>query len=752
MPFMAAFFVLFAASNAGAVNISIYGTPKVELEDNDNTKAWIIFDIAWDNSWRTPKPDNYDAAWIFAKCWDGSLWRHVYMPTDREYIAGDPSHDDYYVSNLDGSNLKSAMEIEQGKEHVYPKWNNISGETRATMTVGVFLKRAGYGTGDINVPGVKLPWNPEAQGLTLDFDLIIRVFALEMVYVPQGAYQLGAATGSDQDRNRFAFTCNGTTVGSPYNVTSENRILMNTGATPSNGYLSTGGGNGMSSGQYLRDEFPKGFRAFYIMKYELTQGAYTGYLNTLSIYQVDGSINRPPLTNLEVGSNVMWLGNSGHWSPASPYFFTKGDVHDGRQSIILKNTPPYFEFGVDGNQNGIPDEVGSVETQTGPTQPKSKHFQDGQNVALTHARFTFCCNFADWACLRPMTELEYEKACRGPLLARIDEFAWGSHIMLDMHLVRNNLTWNNWSTGAYGYNTLYGSNSRDGRFLNIGLANEMTNKPEGTTDKYLMHNSAVSLAVLSRGTGSYTNATYWWAGPPTKVPEGETCGTPNNQGANQDISTMFFPEPVRVGMLANQSTNRMSSGATYWGVMNMSDNAREPVMNVWTSYNFYGAHGDGELQGNGMSNVSYVPTAETTTGTGNAWNIFTNTNMTAYNNTWTIAYYRGIKYDYFVSRSMNYEVGQNPKSWWAGGTQEYYCGNQYPSYTMFNHPAWSKYVYTDDNPNRGFIAARHDSNLGTTDCHINSLTAASEDQFQGIRCVRTQAIDGGTGTLAYPPY
>lgn len=34
--------------------------------------------------------------------------------------------------------------------------------------------------------------------------------------------------------------------------------------------------------------------------------------------------------------------------------------------------------------------------------------------------------FLDWAALRPMTEFEFEKACRGPLIPVLGEYAWGT--------------------------------------------------------------------------------------------------------------------------------------------------------------------------------------------------------------------------------------------------------------------------------------------------------------------------------------
>ena len=47
-------------------------------------------------------------------------------------------------------------------------------------------------------------------------------------------------------------------------------------------------------------------------------------------------------------------------------------------------------------------------------------------VAVNYLSWADGAAFADWAGLRPMAELEYEKAARGPLPPVADEFAWGS--------------------------------------------------------------------------------------------------------------------------------------------------------------------------------------------------------------------------------------------------------------------------------------------------------------------------------------
>jgi formylglycine-generating enzyme required for sulfatase activity len=45
--------------------------------------------------------------------------------------------------------------------------------------------------------------------------------------------------------------------------------------------------------------------------------------------------------------------------------------------------------------------------------------------------------YADWSGMRPMTELEYEKACRGPLDPATNEYAWGNDTLSDTAATRH---------------------------------------------------------------------------------------------------------------------------------------------------------------------------------------------------------------------------------------------------------------------------------------------------------------------------
>jgi formylglycine-generating enzyme required for sulfatase activity len=50
---------------------------------------------------------------------------------------------------------------------------------------------------------------------------------------------------------------------------------------------------------------------------------------------------------------------------------------------------------------------------------------DGQNIACNYLQWSDLMAYLDWSALRPMTEFEYEKACRGTLPQVVNEYAWG---------------------------------------------------------------------------------------------------------------------------------------------------------------------------------------------------------------------------------------------------------------------------------------------------------------------------------------
>ena len=50
---------------------------------------------------------------------------------------------------------------------------------------------------------------------------------------------------------------------------------------------------------------------------------------------------------------------------------------------------------------------------------------------MNYVSFTDGLAFTDWAALRPITELEYEKAARGPSEPIDAEFVWGTNTYND---------------------------------------------------------------------------------------------------------------------------------------------------------------------------------------------------------------------------------------------------------------------------------------------------------------------------------
>ncbi len=291
---------------------------------NDST---LTFKVSWENSWRTNNaPYNHDAVWLFIKKRDcASLqWSHV---------------------NL---SLTSAHHSTSSPLEVY-----LDGRDAGSSAKGVFVRRSSAGTGNISGITVSL----RMQGVTAgQYDF--KVFGIEMVQIPAGSFNLGDGTSSG------SFKAGATST--PFQVSSEAAITAGTGVGNLYSILYS------SSAYYpvsLPAAYPKGYKEIYCMKYEISQGQYVDFVNTLladqgAARQVIGTTNR--------------LAISGTW-PA-----------------IVATIP---------------------------------------HRAMAQLSWYDLMAYLDWSALRPMTELEFEKIARGPVVPVSGEYAWGTSLITDANVL-----------------------------------------------------------------------------------------------------------------------------------------------------------------------------------------------------------------------------------------------------------------------------------------------------------------------------
>ena len=314
----------------------------VRLGQRDTSAKTIAvsFDISWQNSWRNKI--NHDAAWIIIRLQDINASSPEKKLSPISLAGVNP------VGSSRGSNSDLEFYVPADK-------------------VGAFLRRSvNHSTEDISTTSAMLTVNYETCGFTETTQVSATVFALEMVYVPQGSFYAG-----DHATSPAAFQRGGAD-NSPWPVTSESAI--NVTATTGNGYYYVSAGNAgeTSSGSafVIPANFPKGFSGFYMMKYELTEGEWVEFVNSLS---VSARATRD-VTNA---------------------------THKNSDAVIARNTVAC---------SGSP----LVCTSERPYR------------AMTYLSWSDLAAFLDWAGLRPMTELEFEKAARGPFVPINGEYAWGS--------------------------------------------------------------------------------------------------------------------------------------------------------------------------------------------------------------------------------------------------------------------------------------------------------------------------------------
>lgn len=299
----------------------------VAFTDRNTTKHYgkIRFDISWDNSWRVgaaETPSNWDAAWVFAK-WklqSGTEWFHCTLST---------ANDEH--TTPDGSQIDASL-------------------TKDNNGKGVFIYRNSDGKGSNDWNGVELRWDYIKDNVGDDAAVDVNVFAIEMVYVPEGNFFLGdgASTFTFYDNDQGSTTPAHITYGS-VSVNAETHMIR--------GPISVDGDDGLSGNA----DYPTGYRAFYCMKYEISQGQYADFLNTLTPTQ---------------------------------------------------------------DRNRFADNKGKFRNTIGGSA--GSRGADTKNRACNYLSVIDGMAYADWAGLRPMTELEFEKACRGPLNYVAGEYAWGN--------------------------------------------------------------------------------------------------------------------------------------------------------------------------------------------------------------------------------------------------------------------------------------------------------------------------------------
>ena len=340
----------------------------------------IKFNINWKNSWRNTgtagSTQNYDGVWVFAK------YRHSCAKDSIQPSATSYRH--VWLSST-GNVIPSGASAELGTSF-------ISGANR---NMGVFLYRSTDGSGNFSLTDVRLKWDVAAQGISgTSWD--IQLFAIEMVHIPQGAFYLGDAI-SDYS---FVQTTNSAAWGStqPYLVSSENAITCSQTVNGSLGIRNQSTSSVMQG--TLPAGFPKGFNAFWCMKYEITQKQYCDFLNTLSR---SWQANMAPNTSsfLSIGNTSVPAANRG----AFETWTTQQSTY--RNGIRID--------GPTGNVAATIDQAKPV-TFVCDLNPANagNSADDGQSVACNYLQAEYGNRYLDWTGLRPMTEMEFEKICRGP--------------------------------------------------------------------------------------------------------------------------------------------------------------------------------------------------------------------------------------------------------------------------------------------------------------------------------------------------
>jgi formylglycine-generating enzyme required for sulfatase activity len=319
-----------------------------------------------------------------------------------------------------------------------------------TDNAGVFVRRSTNGIGNITQATVTLTLASAIGGDN------IRVFGMEMVNVPTGDFYIGDGGYSQSGNTVF-----GNSTNQPVQITS---------ATTSLTKAQYGNQNQYGSSVTLPSTYPFGYNRFYCMKYEITSAQYLGFLNSLTYDQ-----------QLHKQQDMNW-NTTPPTSAAGTVFFNYANVKIKIKTPGISTTSlTPAVYACDANNNGVYDE--DCDGLGFPIPLRQEHW-------LT---------YLEWAALRPMTEFEYEKACRGPLIPVLGEKAWGTEDIAQFQYI----------------STTYGCSSETQTYFALGLCNYQTGRmhragsaASSITDR--VHAGATYYGILDMTGSTYERCVGGW--------------------------------------------------------------------------------------------------------------------------------------------------------------------------------------------------------------------------------------------------
>ncbi len=299
------------ACAAALVAQPVIGEPSIDVSRLDGQTVPVVFSLSRPDGDAAPAAT---AVWVFAKFQNAAGgWQDVRWAADGHSIRSETGATDLVARPATGSFFIPGLFLEPSD----------GAAPSGSWTVELLWD---FSTSQIEMPEAGYP---------------VLLVGIDMVRVPEGKFTVGDGRDSEETSTLFG------PDGAPTMVGSEDEITVGEGEDLDYAASDYGGDRAGP----IPSAYPKGYKSFYVMRRELTEGQYAAFLSTLS--------------------------------------------GRGLASRDITTNPAYRE-------SGGTIRVGDTITVDQPERPAS---------FITWAD---AIGWTAWAGLRPMTELEFEKIARGP--------------------------------------------------------------------------------------------------------------------------------------------------------------------------------------------------------------------------------------------------------------------------------------------------------------------------------------------------